>query len=97
MKKRQFTRLISCFLLLAFALLLLPHQAYAVSQEEIDELRAKREELAQEHDEKQALVDQLEQNRASVLERKLAMDERNAITARRSRTLRKRCGLMPCH
>ena len=80
MKKRQFTRLISCFLLLAFALLLLPHQAYAVSQEEIDELRAKREELAQEHDEKQALVDQLEQNRASVLERKLAMDERNAIT-----------------
>lgn len=67
-------------MLFAFLLCLIPGRAYAVSQEEIDELRRERLAIAMEHDEKQAEVDALEEERAGILERKQAMDERNALT-----------------
>ena len=72
--------MISCFLLLVMIFTLLPVPAYAVTQGEIDELRKKRAQIEQEHDEKQEIVDQLEEEKASVLEKKLAMDERNELT-----------------
>ncbi len=77
MKKRSVTRLLSCALVCVFLLLLFPGQAWAVSQEEIDELRKERIAIAEEHGEKQAKVDELEEQKASVVEKKKAMDERN--------------------
>ncbi len=77
MRKRAFSRLLSSVLLLALFTLLVPAQALAVSQEEIDELRKERLAIAEEHEEKQAKVDELEEQKASVVEKKKAMDERN--------------------
>ncbi len=80
MKQRKIPRLLSCVLILALALALLPGTAHADLQDEIDELRKERLAIAEEHDEKQAVVDQLEEEKASVVARKEAMDERNALT-----------------
>ena len=77
MRKRAFSRLVSLVLLLVLFTLLLPAQAMAVTQEEIDELRKERLAIAEEHEEKQAKVDELEEQKASVVEKKMAMDERN--------------------
>ena len=80
MRKRTSKRLL-CLLLSALVLsALFPGGAQAVSQEEIDALRAERLAIAEEHDKKQAQIDELEEQKASVLERKLAMDERNELT-----------------
>ncbi len=73
--------MLSCILALTFALVLLPQAAFADDlQDQIDELRRQRLAIAEEHDEKQAIVDQLEEEKAGVLLRKQAMDERNALT-----------------
>ena len=81
MKKRTRIRVLSCILALTFALVLLPQAAFADDlQDQIDELRRQRLAIAEEHDEKQAIVDQLEEEKAGVLLRKQAMDERNALT-----------------
>lgn len=77
MRKRAFSRLVSLVLLLTVFTLLLPAQAMAVTQDEIDELRKERLAIAEEHEEKQAKVDELEAQKASVVEKKMAMDERN--------------------
>ena len=79
MKKRQILRVFS--LLLALALLsLLPVPAHAVTQEEIDELRAIRDEVTAQREAAQGVVDGLEEQQAGVIELKTAMDERNAYT-----------------
>lgn len=67
---------------LAIALLLsaAPVSSHAVTQDEIDALRSQRDEITAQRQEKQAVVDQLEGEHATVLERKLAMDERNMYT-----------------
>lgn len=81
MRKRTRIRVLSCVLALVFALTLLPQPAFADDlQDQIDELRRQRLAIAEEHDEKQAVVDQLEEEKASVILRKQAMDERNALT-----------------
>jgi len=57
-----------------------PVQAAAVTQAEIDALKAKRDAIKAQRKEKQAVVEQLEQEKASVVEQKKAMDERNTYT-----------------
>ena len=57
-----------------------PMQAAAVTQAEIDALKAKRDSIKAQRQEKQAVVEQLEEEKASVVEQKRAMDERNTYT-----------------
>ena len=88
MKQRKICRVLACMLLLSFALALLPQTALADDlQDQIDELRRERLAIAMEHDEKQAIVDELEEEKASVVERKAAMDERNTLTRRQIESL----------
>lgn len=54
--------------------------AEAVTQDEIDELVAQREEIEKEREAQQSIVDDLETKHASILERKKALDDRNALT-----------------
>ena len=61
-------------------LLALPGRAWAVTQEEINSARARRDAISAQRREKQAVVDALAQEQAGVLERKAAMDERSAYT-----------------
>ena len=80
MRKRQNRRFSSALgVLLALALILgvLPAQAFAVTQAEIDELERKKEAIAAKVEEKQAVVDELEEQQAGVMEQKKALDERN--------------------
>ena len=72
--------MLSIVLVLALLFSAVPMPASAVTQDEIDALKAQRNELTTQRKEKQAVVDQLESDHASVLERKLAMDERNMYT-----------------
>lgn len=65
---------------LILVLSLAPAKAFAVTQEEIDAVRAKRDELSAQREAKQAIVDELEEQQAGVMERKQAMDERNLYT-----------------
>jgi len=53
--------------------------AFAVSEEEISELKEKRNELSNQVYEQQQLVDKLEEEHADAIERKLAMDQRNDV------------------
>ena len=64
MNFKSISRAIATFLLAAIVFCLAPGKAYAVSQEEIDELRRERLAIAMEHDEKQAEVDKLEEEKA---------------------------------
>ena len=54
--------------------------ANAVTQSEIDALKAERDKITAQRMEKQAVVDRLEAEKASVVDRKQAMDERNTYT-----------------
>ena len=54
--------------------------ANAVTQSEIDALKAERDKITAQRMEKQAVVDRLEAEKASVVDRKQAMDERNSYT-----------------
>lgn len=78
--KRKSKAILSC--LLAFFLVLNAQNisAEAVSQNEIDTLKKQRDKIAEEKAAQQAIVDELEAQHASVLERKLALDERNGYT-----------------
>ena len=80
MRNRLFTRMLLCLLALALVFAGFSAAALADTQDEIDALRAERLKIAEEHDRKQALVDELEEEKAGVLERKRAMDERNELT-----------------
>lgn len=80
-KKRTFIAALMTFVMVfSLALGALPVQARAVTQSEIDALKEERDKIAQQKAAQQAIVDDLEAQHASVLERKLAMDERNAYT-----------------
>ena len=57
-----------------------PVSACAVTQDEIDSLRAQRDEISAVRKEKQAVVEALEDEKASVVDKKRAMDERNTFT-----------------
>ncbi len=70
-----------CFSLTGSLLLnLLPASASAVSQSEIDALRAKRDAIQEQRLEKQAVVDELRDEEAGIIEQKRALDERNMYT-----------------
>ena len=93
MKHSTIKRLLSALLVLVFAFVLFPAEAYADLQDEIDELRKERLQIAEEHEQKQAVVDQLEEERAGLLERKLAMDERNELTRKEIENIEKEIAL----
>ena len=72
--------ILSVVTVLSLVLGALPTQAYAVTQSEIDALKKERDKIAEQKAAQQAIVDELEAQHADVLERKLALDERNAFT-----------------
>lgn len=80
MKKRFFLKALALMLVCALSLGAMPIAAHAVTQDEVNAMRAERDAIAAKREEKQAVVDQLESEQAGVLERKRAMDERNAYT-----------------
>ncbi len=57
-----------------------PRKAAADTQSDIEALRARRSEIQAKRDEKQAVVDELEEQAVSILMRKFALDERNMYT-----------------
>lgn len=62
---------------LSLVISVIPIGANAVTQDEIDAVKKKRDELQAQVDAKQAVVDQLEEEHAGILATKQAMDERN--------------------
>lgn len=58
----------------------LPVPAYAVTQSQIDELKEQRNAIRAQRQEKQAIVEALEAEKADVVAQKQAMDERNMYT-----------------
>ena len=66
-------------MILSLLIALIP-AAHAVTEAEIDELKRKRDEIAEEKAAKQAVVDDLEAKQDSILELKHALDERNDYT-----------------
>lgn len=80
MKTKRIKTLLSIALALSLLLSVAPVSSLAVTQDEIDALKSQRDEITAQRQEKQAVVDQLEGEHATVLERKLAMDERNMFT-----------------
>lgn len=67
--------------IMAFAVVIAaaPTQAQAVTQEEIDALKAERDAIRAQGDEKQQQIDELEREKGDVVELKKALDERCAI------------------
>ena len=82
MKNRKIIRGIVLLLALALCLGAMPVSARAVTQDDVNALRAERDAISAKRAEKQAVVDQLESEQAGVMERKRAMDERNEYTLR---------------
>ena len=72
--------ILSVVTVLSLVLGALPTQAYAVTQSEIDALKKERDKIAEQKAAQQAIVDELEAQHADVLERKLALDDRNVYT-----------------
>ena len=72
--------MLSVMTVLSLILGALPTQAYAVTQSEIDALKKERDKIAEEKAAQQAIVDELEAQHADVLDRKLALDDRNVYT-----------------
>lgn len=72
--------ILSVMTVLSLILGAMPIQAQAVTQSEIDALKKERDRIAEEKAAQQAIVDELEAQHASVLERKLALDDRNVYT-----------------
>lgn len=80
-KIRSLMALVLCTVLTAAAVLdTMPCGAYAVTQAEIDALKEERDAIRAQRQEKQDIVEQLEADKASVVEQKRAMDERNMYT-----------------
>ena len=75
-----FRQLFALTLILVLMISLSPVSAFAVTQGEVDAVRARRDQLSAQREAKQAVVDELEAEQAGVLERKTAMDERNQFT-----------------
>ena len=72
--------MLSVMTVLSLVLGALPTQAYAVTQSEIDALKKERDKIAEAKAAQQAIVDELEAQHADVLDRKLALDDRNVYT-----------------
>lgn len=76
-KNPRFRSIIALITMLALCLSLCVTQAFAVTQEEIDEIQRQKDELTAMRQQSQQKVDELEAQQASVLEQKAALDERN--------------------
>ena len=80
MKNRLFFKILALTLVCALCLSAVPVPAFAVTQDEVNAMRAERDAIAAKRQEKQAVVDQLEAEQAGVMEQKRALDERNLYT-----------------
>lgn len=80
-KIRSFIAVFLCIIMCGTVISsVLPVPAYAVTQSEIDELKAQRDVIRAQRQEKQAIVEALETEKANVVALKQAMDERNMYT-----------------
>lgn len=84
MNKRKIRKgLVLCLSLLMMGTIVseaIPVPAYAVTQSQIDELKQQRDAIRAQRQEKQAIVEELEAEKADVVAQKQAMDERNMYT-----------------
>ena len=80
MKNIKTRNILAAILTLIMLISVFPVSAFAVSKQEINDYKAQRDAIRAQRKEKQAVVDQLENEKAGVLERKRAMDERNMLT-----------------
>ena len=80
MKNKSLCKCLALLLIFALCLGAAPTSASAVTQDDVNRMRAQRDEIAAKRQEMQAVVDQLEEEQAGVMERKRAMDERNEYT-----------------
>lgn len=71
---------LSLLIVISVLFSIVPSAAYAVTQEEIDELEKERDRIEEQREAQQAIVDDLEEKQAGILQRKQALDERNAYT-----------------
>lgn len=77
--KRLFCALLALVLVLSLTAVM-PIEAQAASEEELDQLKAERDALVKQRQAQQAVVNQLKTQQAGVLEIKKALDERNMYT-----------------
>lgn len=75
--KRAFSAILALLLSIA---LIFPLEALAVSEEELDQLKSERDALVKQRQAQQAVVNDLRNQQAGVLELKQALDERNTYT-----------------
>ena len=80
MKHRTRKVFISLLVVLTVIVSMLPASAFGVTQAEIDALKAQRDEITAKREAQQAVVDEIAAQQATVLEKKKALDERNAYT-----------------
>ena len=83
MKRKNCTlkqRFFCLFLCACLFISLLPLSALAVSQSELEALRAKRDAIMEQREEKQAEIDALKEDAVGILVQKRALDERNMYT-----------------
>ena len=83
MKRKNYTlkqRFFCLFLCTCLFITLLPLSASAVSQSELEALRAKRDAIMEQREEKQAEIDALKEDAVGILVQKRALDERNMYT-----------------
>ena len=79
-RKTLSVQLLSLILCTALLTALTPAGHAAVSQAEIEALRAQRDEIESLREEKQAEIDELKENAVGILVQKRALDERNTYT-----------------
>ena len=77
MKNKTIRSVLASFLSLIMVFSILTPQALAVTQAEVDAMKALRNELRAKRDAQQAVIDELKGEKAGVMEMKYAMDERN--------------------
>lgn len=82
--QRLFAVILAVLMILSLLIALIP-SAHAVTQEQIDALKAERDAIEAQKAEKQAVVDDLEARQESILEIKHALDERNEYTMQQIR------------
>ena len=75
----NFIRTLCLLLSLVMLASAMPPCAFAVTQSEIDVLRAERDAITEQRQQKQAEVDWLEAEEANIIDRKRALDERSAL------------------
>ena len=79
MRNKKIRSICASLLSLVMVFSILTPQAFAVTQAEVDAMEQKRDELRAQRDAQQAVIDELESQQASILEKKYAMDERNQV------------------